>query len=97
MIHTQTLDFVKRNENSSEEQFMLFFQRQCEAVDNRSKDLQKFCNAIESFSLVNELKENIVDRSSYERTQVEKLAINSMQCGLQEVTLARIFGIEQFK
>jgi hypothetical protein len=47
---------------------MFLLQRQREAVDNRSKDLQKFRNAIESFGLVDELKENVVDRSSNERT-----------------------------
>jgi len=97
MIHAQTLDFVQRNENSSEKQFMFFLQRQREAVDDRSKYLQKFRNAIKSFGLVDELKENIVDRSSNERTKVEELAINSMQGSLQEVTLTRIFRIEQFK
>jgi len=76
---------------------MFLFQRQREAVDNRSKDLQKFRNAIESFGLVDELKENVVDRSPNERTEVEEFAINSMQGGLQEVTLARIFRVEQFK
>ena len=88
---------MQRNENSSEEQFVFFLQRQRETVDDRPKDLQKFRNAIESFGLVDELKENIVDRSSNERTQVEEFAINSMQGCFQEVTLTRIFRVEQFK
>ena len=47
---------------------MFLLQRQREAVDDGSKDLQKFGNAIESFGLVDELEEDIVDGSSNERT-----------------------------
>lgn len=39
---------------------MLFFERKCEPVDDRTENLQKFCNAVESFGLVRELEENVI-------------------------------------
>lgn len=39
---------------------MLFFERKCETVDDRTKNLQKFRNAVESFRLVYELEENVI-------------------------------------
>lgn len=43
---------------------MFFFERKCESIDDRTKDLQQLRNAVESFGLVDELEENIVDRPS---------------------------------
>jgi hypothetical protein len=64
MVHAQAFDFMHRNQDSCEEQLMLFLERQRETVDDRSKNLEQLCDAIESFRLVNELEEHIVYRAS---------------------------------
>jgi hypothetical protein len=64
VIHAQTLHLMQRNQDASQEQFMLLLQRQRKAVDDRSHDFQQFCNPVKPFSLVGELKENIINRSS---------------------------------
>jgi len=76
---------------------VLFFQRQSEAIDDGPKNLKKLSNAVETLRLVNELEEHVVDRSADVRPQVQKLAINTVQRGLQEITLAGIFRVKQFK
>lgn len=43
---------------------MLLLERQGESVDDGSENLQQLGDAIEPFGLVDELKEDIVDRSS---------------------------------
>ena len=76
---------------------MLFLQRQGETIDDRSKNLQKLGNSIESFRLVDELEEDIVDGTSDERSQVQELAVDTVECGLEKVSLPRVFRVEQFQ
>jgi len=64
MVHTQTLDFMQRNQDSCEEQLMFFLERQRETIDDRSQDLKKLCDAIESLCFIDELEEHVVDGPS---------------------------------
>lgn len=64
MIHAQTFDFVQWNQDSCQKKLVLFFQRQGKAVDDRSQNLEKLCDAVESLCFVNELEEHVVDRAS---------------------------------
>ncbi len=50
-----------------------------------------------AFSLVNELEEDVVDRTTNKGSQVEEFAVNAMQRCLQEVALPGILRIEEFK
>lgn len=76
---------------------MLFFQRQCKSVNDRSQNFKQFGDAIEAFCLVHKLEENVVNRASDVRSKVEKFAIDAMERGLQEITFTRIFGVEEFQ
>ena len=61
MIQRQRLDFVQRDEHACQEQLVFVFERKCEAVDNRSKNLQQFGDSVMTFCLVDELIEDIID------------------------------------
>ena len=73
---------------------MFLFEWQCKSVDDRAKNLKELRYAIMSLGLVYELEEYVVYRPSDEGTQVEEFAVDTMQCGLQEIALSRIFGVE---
>ncbi len=50
-----------------------------------------------SFRLVDELEEDIVYRSTYERSEVEEFAINAMKGRLEEISFSWILAIEQLE
>lgn len=58
---------------------MFFLQRECEAVDDGSKDLKQFRNTIVSLSVVDELEEYVGNGSTDESTQIEELAVDAVQ------------------
>jgi len=64
MIHAETLDLVERNQNSCQEEFVLFLKRQGETVDDGSQDFQQLCDTIEPLGFIGELEEDVVDRPS---------------------------------
>ena len=81
---------MQRDENAHKERFVLVFERERETVDDRSEDLQKFCDALVAFRLVDEMEEDIVDTPSDRRAEVEELAVYPMQRRLEEVTFPRV-------
>lgn len=76
---------------------MFFLQWKSKAVDDRSQDFQQFSDSIESLSLIRELEEDVVDRSANVGSQVQELSVNTMQGCLEEVTLTRVFRVEQLQ
>ena len=76
---------------------MLFFEWQSEAVNDGTKDFEQLRDTVEAFSLVYELEKYVVDRASDVWSEVEKLSINPMEGGLEKISFARVFRIEQFK
>lgn len=76
---------------------MLFLQRQGEAVDDGAEDLEELGDSVESFGLVYELEEDVVNRSSDVRPEVQKLAVDSVERGFQEIPLARVFRVEKIE
>lgn len=94
MIHAKTLHLVKRNQNTGQEELMLFLERQSEAVDNRPENFQQFRDTIEALSLVDELEEYVVDRSPNVGSEVEEFAVNAVKGGLEEIALSGILGVE---
>ena len=97
MVHAETLHLVHRQKHTREEEFVLFFQRQGESIDDRAKNLEQLSNSIEPLSLVTELEEDVVDGATNIRTEVQELAVYPMEGGLQEVTFPGVFGVEQFE
>lgn len=76
---------------------MFFFKRKRETVDDRPKDLQKLRNAIESLGLIDELEKHVVYGSPDVRTQVQKFTIYPMKGSLKEISLSRVFRVEEFE
>ena len=50
-----------------------------------------------TFGLIYEVEENVVDASPYRSAQIQKFAVNPVECCLEEVALARILRVEQLK
>lgn len=97
MIHAQTLNFVHRNEDSSQEEFMFLLQRKSKAIDDWSQDFQKLSNAIESFCFVDELEEDIIDRTTNVGSQVQEFSVDSVKGGLEEISLSRVFWVKELQ
>ena len=70
---------------------MLLFERKGESIDDRAQNLEQLCDTVESFRFIHKLKENIVDRSSNERPEVEELPIDAVKSRLKKIPLSRIF------
>jgi hypothetical protein len=76
---------------------VLLLQRKRETVDDGAQNLQQLRDAVEAFCFVDELEEDVVDGPSDVRPQVKELSVNSVKGGLEEVSFAGVFGIEEFK
>jgi hypothetical protein len=50
-----------------------------------------------SLGVVDELEEDIGNRSTDECTQIEEFAVDAMQSGLEEVAFSRVFAIEKIE
>lgn len=76
---------------------MLLFQRQRETVDDGAKDFEELGDAIKSLGLVDELEEDIVDRATNVRAEVEELSVDAMQGSLEEIAFSWVFGVEKLQ
>ena len=97
MIHAETLHLVKRKKHASEKELMLFLQRQSKAVDDRAKNFEQLCNAIEPLCFIDELEEDVIYRTTDVGAQIKEFAIDAVEGGLEEISFPRIFGIEQLE
>jgi hypothetical protein len=88
---------VERNENASEEDFVLFLQRQRKSVDNGPQNLKQLRYPVVAFRLIDELEKDVVDGSTDKGTEVEELSIDTVEGGLEEVPLPRVLRIEKFQ
>jgi hypothetical protein len=82
------------NQHPCEEELVLFLQWQRKSVDDGTENLKKFSDAIESFSLVDELEEDVVDRATDVRAKVEELSVDAVKSSLKEVAFSWVFRIE---
>ena len=97
MVKGQTFYFVQRSKNTSQEGLVLILQGKRKTIDDGSQYFQELCNAIMTFSLVNELEEYVIYRTAYERSEVEKFAINAMEGSLEEITFSWVLRVEEFE
>jgi hypothetical protein len=88
---------VQRDEHSCEEQLVLLLQGQRKSVDDGAEDFKELGDAIESLSLVNELEEDIVDRTTDVRAEVEELPVDAMEGSLEEVAFSWVLGVEKLQ
>lgn len=61
MVHAETLNLMQWNQDSSQKQFVLFLEWQCEAVDDAAQDLEQLCDSVEALGFIDELEKHIVD------------------------------------
>jgi hypothetical protein len=64
VIHAQAFNLVHGKKDSCQKEFVLFFQWESKAVDDRTQNLQQFSDAVVPLCFIHELEENIVDGSS---------------------------------
>lgn len=66
MVNRQTFHLMQGQKGFQEESFVLLFERQCEAINNRAEDLEQLSHTIVMFRFVNEStnKRFIVKKSS---------------------------------
>lgn len=70
---------------------MLLLERKGETIDDRTENFEEFSNAIEPLGFINELEEDVVDRSTDERSEVQEFAVYAMQSCFQEIPLPWVF------
>ena len=88
---------MQGNKNTSQEGLVLVFQGNGKTVDDGSQYFQEFCNAIMTFSLVDELEEYIIYRTANESSEVEKFAVNAMEGSLEEITFSGVLRVKEFE
>ena len=74
---------------------MLFFKRYSETINDTAQDLEQLSDPIKLLDLVHKPQKNVVYLLSNERSEAQKLAINTMQNRFEEIALARVLTIEQ--
>lgn len=94
MVHTQGLDLVKWKQDTDEKHLVLFLKGQGKAIDDAAEDLQELGNPIVMFSLINEPVEDVVDLPTNICPQPQKLAVDTMQNGLEKIPLSRVLAIK---
>jgi len=88
---------VHGDEDFLQKVLVLLLEWEREAIDNTPKDLQELSNTIMSLGLVDEGVKDVIHGLANEGPQVEELAIRPVKGGLEMVTLAGIFAIEEIQ
>lgn len=88
---------MQREEGAHEEGLVFLFERQSKAIDDGPKDLQELRDPVVPLGLVNEVIEHVVDRPTDGGPQVQELAVDSMERGLEEIAFAGIFRVEKLE
>ena len=88
---------MEGNQYPHQERLVFLLQWKSETVDDGSQDLQQFSDAVVPFGFIDEVEENVVDRSSYRGPKVEKFSIDSVEGGLQEIAFSWVLRIEEFQ
>ena len=97
MVEGEGFGFVQGDEDSGEEGFVFFFEREGESVDDGSEDFEELGDSVVTFGFVDELEEDVVDGTTDEGSKVEEATVDSMESGFEEVSLSRIFAVEEFE
>lgn len=97
MVHAQTLYLVQRNEHSCEEKLVFFLQGKSETIDDGAENFKELGNSVETLSLVDELEEDVVDRTTNVRAEVEEFTIYTMERRFQKVAFPGVFGVKKLE
>ena len=88
---------MQRDKSAGEERLVFLFQGESETVDDRSEYLQQLRNTVVALGLVDELEEDVRDRSADECSKVEEFPVDPVKRRFQEVPLSWVFAIEQLE
>mmetsp|Transcript_51294 Transcript_51294/g.120285 ORF Transcript_51294/g.120285 Transcript_51294/m.120285 type:complete len:461 (+) Transcript_51294:85-1467(+) len=94
---SQGFHLVQWDESFDQEVFVLFLQRQCEAVDNAAQDFKQLTDSVVSLRFVDDLEEDVLNSTSDEGSQGHEFAVDAVQDRLQVIPLPWILGIEQLQ
>lgn len=73
---------------------MLVLEWQGKSIDDGAQNFQQLGNAVEALGFISELEEDIIDRPSNIRPEIQEFAIDAVKGGFQEVTLTRILRVK---
>mmetsp|Transcript_50543 Transcript_50543/g.110589 ORF Transcript_50543/g.110589 Transcript_50543/m.110589 type:complete len:292 (+) Transcript_50543:505-1380(+) len=93
----QSSHLVQRNQGLLQHDLVLLLHRERKPVDDAAQNLKQFGNSIVGVALVNDLEEEILDGLANEGPQGHEFAIDSVEDGLQVVTLSWILRIKQIQ
>jgi hypothetical protein len=88
---------MQRKKNTRQKSLVLFLERQSKSIDDRSQNFKQLSDPIMSLGFVNEMKEDIVDRSPDESAKIKEFAINSMERRLEKIALPWVFRVEELE
>jgi hypothetical protein len=97
VVEGEAFDLVEGDEDAREERLVLLLEGKRESVDDGSEDLEELSDPVVALRLVDELEEDVVDRAANEGAEVEELAVDAVEGRLEEVSLARVFTVEEFE
>ena len=70
-----------------QEDFVFFFERQREAVDDGAEDLEQLCDAVVPLRLVHEPVEDVVDLLPDVSAKAQKFAVNPVKDLISKISL----------
>ncbi len=76
---------------------MLILEGEGKAVDDAAQDLQQLRYPVVPLHLVHKLKEDVVDGAADEGAEVQELAVDAVQGGLEEVALPRVLAVKELQ
>lgn len=88
---------MEGNQHAHQEGLVFFLQWKSKPIYDGSQDLQQLSDAVVPFRFIDKVEENVVDRASYGSPKIEKLSIDSVEGGLEEIAFSWILRIEEFQ
>lgn len=91
------LNFVERDDNISEEDYVLFSERNSKSWDDASQNIQKLWGTVELESFMYQTVEAVVDSFTDHLSSWHKFGIETMENVFQVLSLSWFFWIEQLQ
>ena len=88
---TASLNFVKRNNDVLEKDYVFIPERNSESTNDTGKDIKKLCSTVEFMVFVDKCKEALIHSLSNHLPSWDELGIQLMQDIFQVISLNRFF------
>lgn len=79
VVHAQALGLVEGQQDPRQEDLVFLLQGQSKAINDGAEYFEQLGDSVEPLSLVGKLEEDVVDGPPDERSQVEELAVDSVE------------------